>query len=55
MGKLVYQFEGNRIFLERAAASTETLYGLFKSGRKLPTKEQLLADRQKYYAANYSR
>jgi len=53
--KLVYQFEGNRIFLEPAVASTEALYGVFKSGRKPPTKEELLAARQKHYSAKYSR
>jgi len=53
--KLVYQFEGNRIFLEPAVASTEALYGVFKSGRKPPNKEELLAARQKHYAAKYSR
>lgn len=53
--KLVYQFEGNRIFLEPAVASTEALYGVFKSERKPPTKKELLAARQKHYAAKYSR
>lgn len=53
--KLVYHFEGNRIFLEPAVASTEALYGVFKSGRKPPTKQELLAARPKHYATKYSR
>jgi len=41
--KLVYQFEGDRVFLEPASSSTEALYGSFKSKRTPPTKEELRA------------
>lgn len=53
--KLVYQFEGNRIFLEPAVASTAALYGAFKSQRKPPTKEALRAARQAHYVRKYAR
>lgn len=53
--KLVYQFEGNRIFLEPAVASTAALYGAFKSQRKPPTKEALRVARQARYARKYAR
>jgi bifunctional DNA-binding transcriptional regulator/antitoxin component of YhaV-PrlF toxin-antitoxin module len=53
--RIVYQFEGNRIVLEAAIASTDALYGVFKSGRKPPTKAGLLAARKAHYARKYAR
>ena len=44
--KLVYRFEGDRVFLEPAVSSTEALYGSFKSNRKPPTKEELRVARK---------
>jgi bifunctional DNA-binding transcriptional regulator/antitoxin component of YhaV-PrlF toxin-antitoxin module len=48
--KIVYQFEGNRVFLEPASASTEALYGSLKSKRKPPTGDELRAARRAHYA-----
>ncbi len=47
--RIVYQFDGNRVFLEPATASTEALYGSLKSDRKPPTKEELREARRKHY------
>lgn len=46
--KLVYQFEGDRVFLEPAVSSTDALYGAFNANRKPPTKEELRAARKEY-------
>jgi AbrB family looped-hinge helix DNA binding protein len=48
--KIVYRFEGNRVFLEPVGSSTEMLYGSLKSGRKPPTKEELNAARLARFA-----
>ncbi|MES2697100.1 MAG: hypothetical protein V4773_26785 [Verrucomicrobiota bacterium] len=53
--KIVYQFEGNRVFLEPVSSSTETLYGSLKSSRKPPTKEELSAARKTHYASKFGR
>jgi AbrB family looped-hinge helix DNA binding protein len=52
--KLIYQFEGNRIFLEPAVASTDELYGALKPKRKAPTKEELTVARKAHYARKYA-
>lgn len=51
--KIVYQFEGSRVFLEPSAASTDALYGSLKSGRKPPTKAELRAARKAHYARKF--
>lgn len=48
--KLLYRIEGERVFIEPAASSTQALYGSFKSSRKPPTKAELRAARKAYYA-----
>lgn len=48
--KLLYRFDEGRVFIEPAAASTQALYGSFKSHRKPPTKEELRTARKAYYA-----
>jgi AbrB family looped-hinge helix DNA binding protein len=48
--KLVYQFEGDRVFLAPAVSSTEALYGAFRSNQRPPTKEELRAARKEYLA-----
>lgn len=48
--KLLYCFEGKRVFIEPAASSTQALYGTFNSRRKPPTKEALRAARKAHYA-----
>lgn len=53
--KLVYQFEGNRVFLEPVTASTEALYGSLKSNRPPPGKEELNAARQSDARRKYSK
>lgn len=53
--KIVYQFEGNRVFLEPASSSTEALYGSLKSSRKPPTKDELHAGRKAHYARKYGK
>lgn len=47
--KLLYRFDGDRVFIEPAAASTQALYGSFTSHRTPPTKEELQAARKTYY------
>ena len=49
--KLVYHFEGERVFIEQAASSTQALYGALSSHRKAPSKAELRAARKAYYAA----
>lgn len=48
--KLLYRFDGERVFIEPAAASTQALYGSFRSDRRPPTKVELRAARKAYYA-----
>lgn len=53
--KILYQFEGNRVFIESASASTEALYGSLKSNRKPPTKAELHAARRAHYARKFGK
>ena len=53
--KIVYQFEGDRIFLEPAISSTDALYGAFRSKRTPPTKDELRMARNAHYARKYAR
>jgi bifunctional DNA-binding transcriptional regulator/antitoxin component of YhaV-PrlF toxin-antitoxin module len=48
--KIVYRFEGNRVFMEPVRSSTKMLYGSLKSGRKPPTKVELNAARLAHFA-----
>ena len=53
--QVVFQFEGNRVFLEPAAASTAALYGCFETGKKPPSKQALKGSRKAYLAKKYGR
>lgn len=53
--KIVYQFEGNRVFLEPSGSSTDALYGSLKSDRTPPTKSELLAARKAHYARKFGK
>lgn len=53
--KIVYQFEGNRVFLEPADSSTDALYGSLQSNRKPPTKAELHAARKAHYARKFGK
>ena len=47
--KLLYRFDGERVFIESASTSTEALYGSLKSNGKPPSKEELRKARTAYY------
>ena len=47
--KIVYRFDGKRVFIESVSASTEALYGSLKSDRKPPSREELSKARAAYY------
>lgn len=51
--KLVYRFEGEKVMLEAARPSTESLYGCLRTTRKAPTRGQLHAARKTHYARKY--
>ena len=53
--KLLYRFDGERVFIEPVASSTEALYGALKSNRKAPTKSQLVKARKAYYATKFGK
>jgi len=53
--KLLYCFDGDRVFIEPATTSTEALYGVFRSDRKAPTKHQIAESRKAYYADKQSK
>jgi len=53
--KILYQFEGHRVFLEPSGSSTEALYGCLRSGRKPPTKEELRTARKASYVRKYGK
>lgn len=53
--KILYRFEGERVVLEPVRASTASLYGSLKTGRKSPTAAQLRKTRADYAGRKYAR
>ena len=53
--KILYRFEGEQVVLEPVRASTASLYGSLKTGRKPPTAAQLKIARNAYAARKYAR
>lgn len=47
--KILYRFDGERVFIEPASTSTEALYGSLKSNRKPPSEEELRKARTAYF------
>lgn len=48
--KLLYRFDGKRVIIEPASTSTQALYGMLKSQRKPPSKQELRKAREEHYA-----
>ena len=48
--KLLYRFDGERVFIESASTPTEALYGSLKSSQEPPEKQDLREARKAYYS-----
>jgi len=53
--KILYRIEGDRVMLEPARTSTDSLYGRLKSATPAPTAAQLKGARHAYAAKKYAR